>query len=62
MKLSDVLINNGANVNVADNLGITPLHMAANIDLVYLGSRLIESGAECNALCKDGKTPLTIAV
>jgi hypothetical protein len=50
------LIENGANVNIADNNGVTPLMFAAkNIDALRV---LIENGASVNAADNNGKTPM----
>ncbi|MCE5316095.1 MAG: ankyrin repeat domain-containing protein [Parachlamydia sp.] len=56
-----LLIDQGADVNRADEKGCTPLHVAcraADVDTVWL---LIEKGAEINRQDKDGCSPLHMA-
>ena len=52
----------GADVNVKDNIGLTPLHMAAGDGRKEVAELLIAKGAEVNAKNKDGKTPLDWAI
>jgi len=57
-KITLLLMSSGAQVNVSDSDGITPLHMAvdqAQKDLIEL---LIQKGADVNARSNDGFTPL----
>ena len=49
------LISNGANVNVGDSDGDTPLHHTEHVDAAQL---LIASGANPAALNSESKTPL----
>jgi len=49
------LIKHGANVNVKDKKGVTPLHLAENMDVVRL---LVKHGADVNATDDGGQTPL----
>ena len=53
----------GANVNVVDKLGMTPLHWAANIDFgeAAMIELLLKSGARTDVKNKDGLTPLELA-
>ncbi|KAK1242982.1 hypothetical protein MKX08_005794 [Trichoderma sp. CBMAI-0020] len=51
----------GAQIDQADEDGYTPLHMAAAGNHVANIEMLIESGANVNALCNDGKTPEMLA-
>ena len=54
----ELLLNHGANVNLQDNDGATPLLLAARgLDVDY-SSILLEHGAETNMKNKDGKSPL----
>lgn len=55
--IAKMLLEAGAEINVAQKSGITPLHSAAyngNIELLIV---LIEAGANVNAKMEDGKTP-----
>jgi ankyrin repeat protein len=56
------LLEGGAEVNAADNFGITPLHGAAMIGNVDVARVLIDKGgADVNRQTLDGYTPLHIA-
>ncbi len=52
------LVNHGANVNVADKFGVTPLHEAANQYYPDSVDYLIKHNANVNAVDRTGKTPL----
>lgn len=56
------LIDEGANVNVTDALGRTPLHMTAFYGRPKTAAHLIASGANVNAKDRVGMTPLHAAV
>ncbi|XP_055085833.1 ankyrin repeat domain-containing protein 61-like isoform X2 [Periophthalmus magnuspinnatus] len=57
------LIRYGANVNVMDSAGMTPLHRAAGILNKDILLHLIKHGADVNmAMIQSGNTPLHIAV
>ena len=56
------LLAAGADVNRKDNAGWTPLHFAAQEQLVEIASTLIEAGAEVDSKDKCGNTPLWQAV
>jgi ankyrin repeat protein len=53
-----LLIASGADVNAAARWGYTPLHIAADFEIV---SVLIAEGAGVNAKDRDGRTPLDLA-
>jgi ankyrin repeat protein len=51
-------INFGADVDVKNKWGDTPLHLAKNVEIAKL---LIEKGADVNAKDNGGETPLHLA-
>ena len=55
------LLEGGAEVNVADDFGMTPLHGAAMIGDVDVARVLIDKGADVNRQTRDGYTALHIA-
>ncbi len=60
-EITKLLLEAGADVNVAQYGGVTPLHSAAshgNIELIIL---LLEAGASISARTDDGKTPSLLA-
>jgi uncharacterized protein len=60
--IAKILLEAGADVNVAQVSGITPLHSAAqygNIELIIL---LLEAGANVKAKAEDGRTPADMAL
>ncbi len=64
IELANLLINSGANVNVKNNDGRTPLHYAVEVVLpeiekikLELVKLFIARGADVNAKDKDGRTP-----
>ncbi|KDQ08338.1 hypothetical protein BOTBODRAFT_139049, partial [Botryobasidium botryosum FD-172 SS1] len=59
--LKEMLIA-GANIDICDHLGRTPLHHAVRLATPKITKRLISSGANAEALDKHGDTPLTLAV
>jgi ankyrin repeat protein len=61
--MARALIARGANVNVVDKLGMTPLLWAANVDFgdSAMIELLLKSGAKADARNKDGLTPLELA-
>jgi ankyrin repeat protein len=63
VELARMLIARGANVNVVDKQGMTPLLWAANVDFgdTAMIELLLKSGAKADARTKDGLTPLELA-
>ena len=56
------LIAKGANVNIRDNRGVTPLVVAANLNFIEGVELLISSGARVDETNNAGETPLITAV
>jgi len=54
----DTLIAHGVDVNLTDNVGLTPLMKAASLGRPRLMRRLIEQGAHVNAVDNSGMSPL----
>lgn len=52
------LIDDGADVNLADNNSWTPLHFAAQSGSIAVAKVLLEAGAAVDALDANGNTPL----
>jgi len=50
-----LLVDKGADVNLADKDGYTPLHFAQTVETAQV---LLRAGAEVNAAAHDGNTPL----
>ena len=63
VEMARTLIARGANVNVVDKLGMTPLLWAANVDFgdTAMIELLLKSGARMDTRNKDGLTPLELA-
>ena len=63
VEMARMLIARGANVNVADKLGMTPLLWAANVDFgdTAMIELLLKSGAKPDVRNKDGLTALELA-
>lgn len=63
----DLLVKRGISVNSVDEEGMTALHYAANNFYVYraeplnLVKKLLDCGANVEAVDKNGRTPLTLA-
>lgn len=58
IKLVDLLITNGANVNTTKADGWTPLHVAAFFGHIDIVKFLLSKGADINAKANDGSTAL----
>ena len=54
LELAKLLLDRGADINMANDLGITPLHLTRDTEVARL---LLERGANANAVNNDGKTP-----
>jgi len=59
--LTQLLLDNGANVNARQQGGVAPLHSAAHHGATELVRLLIESGADINATTDAGETALSFA-
>ena len=62
VEVARYLIKRGAKVNVKDNKGFTPLHMAVMNGYVNLIPLLLNSGANIDALDNNGTSPLFRAI
>ena len=51
----DILLQNGANVDLRDREGNTALHLVASINDSILAQLLIQAGANVNAVCYKKK-------
>ena len=56
------LLDAGEDANAADNMGETPLHVAALYSNIEAAKLLIERGADVNALSENNDTPLSCAL
>lgn len=61
-KIVQILLEHGADPNVKNKFGFTPLHWAAQHGFIESAKILIEAGAEINALNKKGALPLDLAI
>jgi len=57
-----VLLANGAQVNVRDDHGCTPLHWAASFNKTEVAKVLLANGAQVNVRANDGDTALALAM
>jgi ankyrin repeat protein len=53
-----MLIDGGADLNVAERRGWTPLHVACDKGHESVVTMLIDGGADVNIIDRDGRTPL----
>ena len=58
----DILLKHGANVNVKDDVGLTPLHWAVVRGNRVCIRRLLEHNAEINAKDNEGRTARDMAL
>jgi hypothetical protein len=61
VKVADLLIKNGAEVNARDKDGWTPLRVAAYNGRAEVVKLLLEGGADPTVRGNDGKSPLDVA-
>ena len=54
----NILLRHGAQINIRDKLGITPLIVACQYGNYYLVNFLLQRGADVNICSLDGNTPL----
>jgi ankyrin repeat protein len=59
--IAKVLLIHGADINIADNTGGTPLHFAASSGSTKVVKLLLSNGANVNAKDNGGCTPLDVA-
>ena len=62
LEAAELLLDNGANINVKDKIGASPLHRAAQRGQVKLVKYLIDKGADIEAKNNSGSTPLNFAI
>ncbi|KAL2921543.1 Apoptosis-stimulating of p53 protein 2 [Bienertia sinuspersici] len=62
VKVAELLLAGGVNINAKDKVRCTPLHCAASTGNSELCELLIEEGAEIDALDKADETPLMNAI
>lgn len=58
----DLLLKHGANTNLKDDAGLTPLHWAVVRGNRVILRRLVEMGADIHAKDAEGRTPRDMAV
>jgi uncharacterized protein len=61
LQTARILIDQGANVNMEQSGGYTPLHQAAASGLAEMTKMLLEAGANPECRCHQGKTPVDYA-
>ncbi|GAP93143.1 putative ankyrin repeat protein [Rosellinia necatrix] len=58
--ISQMAVSGAMTVDVADNAGITPLHLASTISCIYT-RKLLDAGADPKRATMEGRTPLHLA-
>ncbi len=58
---AELLISKGADLNVTDSKGQTPLHCVAARGMKEIAAKMIANGAKKNVKDNEGKTPLNLA-
>ena len=58
LPLADLLLRAGADVDAANDYGVTPLSLACDNGSAEIAARLLESGADPDAARSTGETPL----
>ena len=61
-RMVKILLQNGANPNLAGNKGFTPIHYAAKFSHLKIVKTLLSYGAVYNAVSDSGKTPSKFSV
>jgi ankyrin repeat protein len=61
-EIAMTLIRGGADVNLADNDGISPLHVAVVCNMREIIEALCNANAELNPRNEEGETPLEWAI
>ncbi len=61
-EIASLLISNGADINIQEDGGLTPLHIAAAIGDINIVTLLLNNGADINLQDNDGETALHAAV
>jgi len=62
VKVAEVLISMGADINTKEDSGFTPFHLAVSYGSVGIAKLLISNGADVNAAFNDVITPLHMAI
>ncbi len=57
-----LLLDYGANVDVTNNWGETPMHLAVKNNQIEKVKMLLEKGANCNVLNHGGQSPLHLTI
>ncbi|PIK46768.1 proteasome (prosome, macropain) 26S subunit, non-ATPase, 10 [Apostichopus japonicus] len=61
VEVVNYLLQQGAPLDVGDDMNWTPLHIASSVGQVDIVSALVEKGATVNAVNQTGQTPLHYA-